>query len=120
MNTQQRTESRQQYQKIKRIIKLNTGGPDTPMRAGMRVAEVGTIARHNDLEPGVATNKLRALRNNGDVLRYRDSEGAWRYCLRTEAGLEAVVGQSNKCDEPPADVIGDRIVPALREVCGDE
>lgn len=118
MSTQERRESREHYQKIRRIIQYNTGGQHDKSRAGMRVAEVGMIARNAGLDPGVATNKLRALRENGEVLRYRDNDGAWRYCLATEDALEAVVGQHNRIGEPPTDVIEQTIVPALSEVRG--
>lgn len=120
MTDQKQQESRQEthdrYESVLRAIEHNTGFPDDPYPAGMPESAI-LVNRcvHADFDPDDIETDLNQARKNGDVVRWQDREGRYRYALTTVEGLRAIVAEENVREHPSRALLED-VAGRIREV----
>lgn len=80
------TESRDRYHALLRMVRHNVGGEQPVMSAA---THLWVICGHADIAKSDALAAMQAARENGDVIRWRDGDGRYRYGL-TPDGDDAV------------------------------
>lgn len=103
-------ERRSRYQTLLCTIAYQTGDPQ-PVLCSARSLWT-TLVAHGQLDCQDAQTAMRAARENGDVIRWEDSDGCVRYGV-TESGIEAV-------DELDAPLYSKSDEPKLREILTTE
>lgn len=106
MSSETHAERRERYEGVLSTIRHNTGGPGTPMPAGIKHGSLVGIRSNTGEHYGDVESSLRAAVENGDVFRYRDRDGQPRYAIADREGLLDVIETERERDHPRGELIG--------------
>lgn len=115
-----REASKARYDQLIQTVRQNTGGPGTPMRAGITRPHLALICvAHGSMTRSGFEVALGAALEDGAararLVEYDDEAGQCRVACRTEGGLRAVVAEQNQRESPDVE-LQERMAEELREV----
>jgi hypothetical protein len=99
------TDRRERYEGVLSTIRHNTGGPDSPLPAGIKHGSLVGIRSNTGEHYERTESSLRAAVENGAVLRYRGRDGQPRYAAADREGLLAVIETEAGRDSPRSELI---------------
>lgn len=96
-----RADRRDRYEGLLRALEHNTGGPEHPQPPGLRKDQLMVNRSvHAGHDADAVEDALEDAREDGEIVRYRDREGQWRYILATVEALNALIGTENMRENP--------------------
>lgn len=105
-STAPRLTRRERYEKLLQSAEYNTGGPETPMRAGVAKHSLFmTATAHGRYDQDGMRTAYRAAIENEDLLPWKDRDGTVRLTLTDDEALEDLVDEERARDDTCAELV---------------